>query len=498
MFTALDYGILCLYFLALTAIGAKFYRISSSSSQFFVGGRAMAWLPVAISVIASDTSAITLLGNPGYTYEKDLRLLPYILSYSVAAWLVIILFLPFYCRLKMYTAYEYLEQRFDVRVRSITSLLFLFIRGAHVSIAMYAPATILTLVSGMPLYWSILLMGLVTTIYTAMGGIRAVIWTDVLQFSIVVTSIVCTFSFTAHRVVGGLPAIWQIGSDFGKWRLFDFSWNLTSDASFWGTFVGGTVLALGTIGTDQAVLQRYFTAKSEEECSRSLKAFSVLLVPYNTLLLLIGSCLFVFYHQNPARATGLTSPDAVLGFFAMHELPRLMATLLVGSVFAASMGVMSAGINSLSTCTVIDFYRRLVVKDASDQRYVKAGRTATVLWGVLTTIGAVYAGRLGALALAFSKVQGYVGGVMLGVFLLGMVFRRPSAVGALAGSAVGIAVVSYAAFGTRVSLFWYGIIGCATTMATGYLVSLLYRRQKEVPAHLLLRGAGERVAAQAS
>lgn len=238
MFTASGYVILCVYFVGLTLLGVKFYRLSSTSSQFFVGGRAMSWLPVAISVIASDTSAITLLGNPGYTYARDIGLISYILSYSVAAWLVILLFLPFYCRLKMFTAYEYLEKRFDVRVRTVISLLFLFIRGAHVSIAIYAPAIILSMMSGLPLHISVVLMGVVTTVYTALGGIRAVIWTDVIQFSIVISSIVITFVLTILRVDGGVSAIWSVGSEFGKWRLFDFSWDLTSDVSFWGMFLG--------------------------------------------------------------------------------------------------------------------------------------------------------------------------------------------------------------------------------------------------------------------
>jgi len=447
----------------------------------------MTWLPVAISVVASDTSAITLLGNPGYTYANDLRLIFYILSYSVASWLVIILFLPFYCRLNLYTAYEYLEKRFDVRVRCLTSALFLFIRGAHVSIAMYAPAIVLSLVSGMPLYASILLMGVTTTIYTTLGGIRAVIWTDVIQFCIVLTGVVLTFFLTIRRVDGGLAAILQIGTDYEKWRIWDFSLDLTSTSSFWAMFVGGCILALATIGTDQAVLQRYFTAKSERECARSLKAFSVILIPYNSILLLIGVFLFAFYHQNPALAKGIPSADAVLGYFAVNELPQFVATLLIASVFAASMGVMSAGINSLSTCTVIDFYQRMLNQDSSEAHYVKIGRIFTMMWGALATVGALYAGHLGSLALAFGKIQGFVGGVMLGVFLLGMLFRRPTARGALIGSMVGLTVVSYLAFYTPISFFWYGAVGCFITMAVGYATSIIGQKPAHLPDDLFLR-----------
>ena len=490
MFTARDYVLLGLYFLALTAIGAKFYRKSSIASEFFVGGRAMGWLPVAISVVASDTSAITLLGNPGYAFADDIKLILYIFAYTVAAWLVIIIFLPFYCRLKLYTAYEYLEQRFDVRVRCIASALFLLMRSAHVSIAMYAPAIVLTLVSHMPLHTSIVLMGIIATLYTAMGGIRAVIWTDFMQFCIVLMGVIFTFFLTINRVNGGLAAISQIGSQYGKWRLWDFSLDPASSTTFWAMFVGGTVMALATLGTDQAVLQRYFTAKSEQECSRSLKAYSIILIPYNFALVFMGVFLFAFYHQHPELAKGMPSTDSVLAYFAVHQLPRLLATLLTASIFAASMGVMSAGINSLSTCSVVDFYRRMWKKEASDAELVRAGRIFTVLWGAVATVGALYAGRLGKLALAFGKIQGFVSGVMLGIFLLGIFFRRTNAVGTIVGSIAGMASVCYVAFRTDISFFWYGCISCLVTIAVGYTISSIGGKPVGVPDHLFFRGTG--------
>ena len=186
----------------------------------------------------------------------------------------------------------------------------------------------------------------------------------------------------------------------------------------------------------------------------------------------------------------MPSNDSVLAYFAVHQLPRLISTLFLGSVFAASMGVMSAGINSLSTCSVMDFYRRIWKREASDAESVRAGRIFTVLWGALTTVGALYAGRLGALALAFGKIQGFVGGVMLGIFLLGIFSRRTNAVGALVGSLAGMAVVCYFAFGTNISFFWYGTISCLTTIGVGYLVSSIGREPVGVPDYLFYGGAG--------
>ena len=223
-------------------------------------------------------------------------------------------------------------------------------------------------------------------------------------------------------------------------------------------FVGGTVFALATIGTDQAVLQRYFTAKSEKECSRSLKVYSIMFLPFNFALIILGVFLFRLLSPTSLTWQGVPSSDWVLAYFAVHQLPHLLATLLTASIFAASMGVMSAGMNSLSTCSVMDFYRRIWKQRFSESELVKAGRMFTVGWGVSLAIGALYAGRFGELALAFGKIQGFVGGVMLGIFLLAIFFRRAGAIGTIVGSAAGMAFVFYLAFRTDVSFFWYGAL----------------------------------------
>jgi solute:Na+ symporter, SSS family len=487
VFSLSDYCILGIYFLGIAFVGVKFYRKSERPSEFFVGGRAVAWLPVSISIVAADTSALTLLGNPGYSYAKNFTLIFLILAYSVAAWLVIIIFLPFYCRLNMYSAYEYLERRFDVRVRCGTSALFLIVRGSHVALAIYATALALRVMTGMSLHTSVLLMGVIATIYTTLGGIRAVIWTDVMQFSIVVIAVGFIFFSTIHSIHGGLPSIWQIGRRYGKWRVWDFSLNPASTTSFWPVFIGSCFLALATDGTDQAVLQRYLTAKSERECTRSLKAYSIILIPYNVVWLLIGVFLFAFYYQHPQLARNLHNADGVVPYFAVHQLPGIVGALLLASIFAASMGVVSAGINSLSTCSVVDFYQRIWKKNAGDAENVRAGRAFTIIWGTIATAGALYAGRLGRLATAFPKVQGFVGGVMLAVFLLGILFHRTTTLGVLIGGAGGIVVVSYLAFGTELSFFWYGAASCLSTVSLGYLISLCGAKPVGLPDYLFLK-----------
>lgn len=490
MFTTVDYLLLFLYFAVLTLIGFRFYRKNAGSSDFFVGGRMMTWLPVAISIIASDTSAITLLGTPGYTYapKQDFRLVFNTFAYCAAAWLVIWIFLPFYCRLRMVTAYEYLEKRFDVKVRSLTSFLFLLIRGSHVAIAMYAPALLVAAVTGFRVSECILVIGAFTTLYTTLGGIRAVVWTDVVQFTVVVLGISFVFGAGITQIDGGFAEAMQIGKKAGKFNVWDFSLDLTSEYTFWAMFFGCMIGALATMGTDQAVLQRFFTAKSEAECRRSLQAYSIITIPFQLVLLLLGIVLFAYYKQHPADLAQLqgVKADDILGKFAIRQLPRIVTVLLVGAILAASMGVMSAGINSLSTCTVIDFHKRFWFRTATDESCVRAGRWYTVMWGVMTTVGALFAGGLGQLATSFSKVQNYIGGVMLGIFLLGIFLRRSTARGALIGGVAGMIVVSYVAFWTDITFFWYGLIGGGTTLLVGYLVSLTNPPGESVPEELVI------------
>jgi SSS family solute:Na+ symporter len=448
----LDYVIILIYLIATGLLGSSFYRRRSTAREYFLGGRSMSWLPVGISVIAADLSAITVMGTPAWAYSHNLELMWNSVGYLIVAPVVILVFVPFYSRLNLYTAYEYLERRFDLKVRLLTSVLFLTLRSMHVALVIYAPSIMFHLVTGLPVWQCIVFMGAFTTIYTTLGGIRAVIWTDVIQFSAVMTGLILIFCVCLDRVPS-LPEAWHVASMSGRLKAFNFSTNPNELTSFWAAVLGGIVLCMGPLTTDQAVLQRLFTTKSSEDCRRSVILQALLVVPITLLLFMLGVVLYIFYQFYPARLAGLPQVDAILPMFAVRELPAGISGLVVACIFSASIAVMSAGINALTTATTIDFYQRVVRPNAPSTHYGVVGRIGTICWGTIATVLALFAGRLGDLALAYNRVSSVLSGPMLGIFLLATMTRRATAGGVLSGALAGGAVIWLVSSNTGWSFF---------------------------------------------
>lgn len=471
-FTTLDSIAVVAYLTGISVIGSLFYKRKSTAKEYFLGGRAMSWLPVGISIIAADLSAITVMGNPAWSYQHNLEIIWQAFGYPLMAPVVILVFVPFYSRLNLYTAYEYLERRFNLSVRLVTSILFQVLRSAHVSIALYAPALIIAFVTGRPEWQCILFMGAFTIIYTTLGGMRAVIWTSVIQFSTVVSGVLLISYIAVSRVNGGVATVYKSALDAGRLKLFDFSFDPRDLTSFWACIIGGSLLSIAPMTTDQAILQRLFTTKSYQDCKQSIILQSILVVPLQLLLFFAGIGIFVFYQHNPSRLVGLTNKEAVMPFFAVHELPSGVSGLIIASIFAASMAVMSAGINSLTTASTVDVYQRVFRPDATPQHYATVGRVGTLGWGVIATFLALFAKHLGDLILSYMKVSSFISGPLFGIFSLAALSKRTTSNGALIGATVGAAVVAFIAMRTQWSFFYQGPIGVGVTMLVGYVASL--------------------------
>jgi SSS family transporter len=379
---------------------------------------------------------------------------------------------PFYARLNLYTAYEYLEKRFGVGVRSLASAQFLCLRCAHVAIALYAPSLVINLVTGLPVWQCILFMGFFTTLYTTLGGMKAVIWTDVIQFCTVTLGILLIFGTAIANVEGGFAGTFHIAAQTGKLKSLNFSADPTQLTSLWACVIGTSILTLSALTTDQALLQRLLVTKSPRDCRRSVILQAILNIPMTLLLFFAGTVLAVFYRAHPSHIAGLNSPDALVPFFAIHELPRGVSGLVIAAIFAASMAVMSAGINALTTASTVDFYQRLLRPGRTPTHYAAVGRYGTLAWGSFATVLALFAGRLGDLALAYNRVNSFVCGPLLGMFLLGVLTARTTAAGALAGAGAGAAVVCWVSLNTRWSFFLQAPIGVLVTLAVGYASSL--------------------------
>ena len=277
----------------------------------------------------------------------------------------------------------------------------------------------------------------------------------------------------------------------GRLKTFNFSTNPNELTSIWAAVLGGIVLCMAPLTTDQAVLQRLFTTKSSQDCRRSLILQALLVVPITVLLFLLGVALYVFYHFHPDQLTGLRQADAIVPLFAVRELPAGISGLVVASIFSASIAVMSAGINALTTASTIDFYQRVVRPNAPSTHYGVIGRIGTVCWGTIATGLALFADRLGDLALAYNRVSSVLSGPMLGIFLLATMTRRASARGVLLGAIVGGIVIREVSSNTGWSFFYYGPIGVLVTVGVGYGASLFMQAPPDDKIRGLVVGYGD-------
>lgn len=476
MLTTLDIIVVLAYLLAIATIGTYFYRRRTGLQEYLLGSKAVAWIPVALSILAADMSSLTYLGTPAWVFLHDMKLSQIVLVYPIVVPLVIWIFLPLYSKSNLYTAYQYLERRLGLPARLVSCALFLFIRGAHAAIIIYVPALILFELMQIPLAVSVLIMGLVTAFYTMMGGVKAVIWTDAIQVATVLLGFTVVATTAIHNIPGGLSAIVAVGMENSKFVLFDFSSHLSRVDNFWALLIGGIILNVQAMSTDQAVLQKYFTTRSQRDTAKSLYLYGGAAILIGTLLSLLGAILFVYYLTHPQLRSSLHNPDALVPHYAAAVLHHGLAGLVIASIFAGSMSTVSASLNSLATSTVIDVYKRIVQTNKSDLHYTLACRHATFWWGVAATVGALYVGRLGPLVLGFAKIQSVLGGLLLGIFLLAIIDRKATGHGAISGLVFALFVVIYCSLYKSLSLYLYAAVGCATTIVGGCLFSRIAKR----------------------
>lgn len=473
-FAALDYIVFAVYVAASVLIGVYFVKEQRTVKDYFLAGQSMGWFVVAISVIAALFSGISYLGAPTEVYNNDLTYAVVLVSFFVATPITTVVFLPFFYRLKLYSAYEYFEQRFDLQVRTWASAMFILRVVFYLALAIYAPALALAEVTRLPLWFSILGIGALTTLYTTLGGMKAVIWTDVMQFFVLFGGMFIVGWMAISRIPGGIQGTIDIANEGGKFNIFrDTSWSLTARFTLWGCLIGPFFSNLVQMGTDQISVQRYLTAKSLPEAQKSLWFKLLVTVPIVVIFYLMGAVLYAFYQSHPeSMPTGLKQPDRIMPYFVVNELPHGIPGLLIAAIFAATMSTVSSGLNALTTASVIDFHRRFSTQEADPDHLLRLSRRLTIFYGLLATGVAFLMPLLGTLVEATNKIMGLLGGPLLGVFLLGMLTRRATATGTLLGAFFGSVGLAAAAFGTKLDALWFAAFGCVGTFVLGYLFSL--------------------------
>jgi len=461
-----DYIILIAYFIGVVVLAGFFSKSQKSLKDFLMGGGTIPWWAAAFAGIATVTSAISYIGAVGLGYSTDFSFLQYRLAIPIAIFVICVIILPFFFRLKLYSIYEYLEKRFNLTVRLVGSGLFVLFKSCYLAIGIYAPAIILSTLTGMDILWIVLITGVVTTLYTMAGGMKAVIWTDVPQLLIMLGGIFVIIGVAVAGIDGGFGKVFQVASAHDKFRFFNTSMDLTDTYTVWSGIIGGTFLMVSQFGTDQAEMQRFLTVDSLRKANYAFIASLLVATLIGFLIFFEGAVLFAFYQQRGQTAI---ETNQVFIRFVIDELPIGFRGFLIAALFAAAMSTISSVLNSLTTVTLSDFYNRFRETEAS----VKLARGVTLTIGIFSTLLACLGGLLGNLLEAATSVINFFGGALVGVFLLGMLSKRVGPKGALTGFLVGFSTVIAVAGFTDVSYMWYSAIGGITTLMVGNLVSAI-------------------------
>ena len=471
-FTPLDALVLFLYLGGVTAWGAWLGRGQRGGRDYFLGGRDLPWGAVLLSVVATETSTLTFLSIPGVSYMGTLAFLQLTLGYLVGRIVVSVLLLPSYYRGELATAYALLEDRFGTGTRRFTSGVFMVTRLLADSVRLFATAIPLALVTGWPYPVSIAVIGVLTLVYTYAGGIRAVVWVDVLQMGLYVVGGVVALAAVHWLLPGGWSAVLSDAAAAGKLQLLDFSGDPAVPYTLWAGVVGGAFLTMASHGTDQLIVQRLLTCRDLRSSQKALVGSGVAVMGQFLLFLVVGVGLWAFYGGR-----AFDRPDEIFALFIVQELPPGVTGLLIAGIFAAAMSSLSSSINSLASASAYDFWAPLVGTD-DDVRILRAGKLFTVLWAALLVAGAVVFIPLSRGTAAVEVALGIaslVYGGLLGAFFLAIVAPRAGQEGAVVGMTAGIGSMIGVWWFAREALAWpwFVLVGTVVTLAGGWGVGVL-------------------------
>src|SRR5713101_7716277 len=468
----IDLVIVISYLLAVTALGMHFRRKQQDARDYFLGGRTAPWWALAFSIVATETSTLTIIGTPVISYAGNLTFLQLVFGYLLGRVLIVLLLLPGYFRGEFFTAYALIEKRFGEKMRAVAASTFLITRALAEGVRVSAIALVISVVLGTSEKLAVVLVIALTILYTLEGGMKAVIWTDVAQLLLYLTGSAVTLLVLLHRIPGGWSEVAQAAAAAGhKLQVFDFSWNLATKYTFWSGLIGGAFLTMASHGTDQIIVQRLLAAKSEGDSRRALLTSGVIVLFQFAVFLLIGVLLFAFAQHSPLLAPGERT-DRILPLFLVREMPVGLAGLLLASIIAVAMSNASGSLNSLAASSVLDF-SRLRGASADSASFLKLSRRMTLAWGlVLMAFGLK---KWGPLLETGLTVVSLPFGSLLGLFLLGTLDRSANARGALAGMIAGLAAILCVFRFTSVAFTWYVMIGAIVTFLVGWISSRIAR-----------------------
>jgi SSS family transporter len=476
--SSLDLAVVAIYLAGITLFGLQFRSKDRSLTQYFLADRKIPWWAIALSIVAAETSTLTIISVPGLAYTGDWGFLEIVLGYLLGRIVVCIIFLPRYFRGELLTAYQVIGQRFGPRLHRLTAFLFLFLRAAAEGVRVFAVSIVVGIAIGTRDVVSIAIICALTLIYTLEGGMAAVIWTDVVQMGLYIAGTITSVILLGHRIPGGWHAIHGAAAAAGKLTIFHFAFSLSETYTFWAGLAGGCFLTMASHGTDQLMVQRLLAAKNLRQSSIALLSSGGVILIQFMLFLAIGTGLYYFY-GNAATA----APDRVFPAFIVTEMPHGVAGLMVAAILAAAMSNLSAAVNSLSSSSMVDFY--MAWKPNADERQrARLSRLMTFFWAMLLFVLALLSRSGGHVVEVGLSIASVAYGALLGVFLLGTLTKTATEVGAIIGMTGGL-VANILLWKQphflplpKIAWTWFVLIGSLLTFFLGWAVSRIFPGKK--------------------
>ena len=481
-FSWADIIVIILYFAALLCIGVFFSKRQKNANDYFKGGERIPWWAAGLSLFGTALSAITFMAIPAKAFSTDWSYMLFNVGIVLVAPVIMFIFIPFFRKLDITTAYQYLEIRFNLLIRVICSLAFIIFQVGRMGVVLFLPAIAINIVTGFNIFLCIALMGVFSILYTRMGGIEAVVWTDALQVVILLGGAIFAIFHIVAQIPGGWSETMTIAIDCSKLNLGDCSFDFTNP-TVWTVLIATCFTNLTMYGTDQSMVQRYLTTSSKKAAQKSVLTNALLTIPATIIFFFIGTVLFVFYKTYPTELSpAMENVDAVFPYYIYTKLPKGLIGLLISGIFAAAMSTLSGSMNSAATAFEVDIRPKLFPKSvmatgADDKRWeLKRAKRTTMIIGVLSLLFAFLMATwdINSLWDEFNTILGLILGSMGGLFFLGMVTKRANAKGALIGMVVSIIVQALVARYTPVYLLLYTTVGFVTCFVVGYVASLFF------------------------
>jgi SSS family transporter len=475
----LDIIVIILYFLILSWMGWFFSKRQKNTEDYFKSGGRVPWWAAGLSIFGTALSAITFMAIPAKTFATNWAYFIFNMTIFMVAPIIVFVFIPFYRKMNITTAYEYLEARFNIVVRLVGSLSFILFQVGRMGVVMFLPSIALNLVTGIDIFVCIGLMGIISLIYTMIGGIEAVIWTDVMQVIVLLGGAILSLVLIVIAVDGDFTTVVQTATENSKFNLVDFTWSL-KEPTLWVMLLGGIFINITTYGTDQTMVQRYLSTRSENAAKQSVWTNAFLVIPATLIFFFVGTALFVFYKSFPSELNPtFSNNDAIFPWYIVSQLPAGISGLLIAGIFAAAMSSLSSSMNSAATAYATDFHFRF--NWSKKVRGLRIARISTLVIGLIGILFALMMATMDVKSLwdEFNKILGLLMGGLGGLFLLGLTTQKANSIGALAGI-IGSIVVQLIIIRTQqIHLLLYTSTGFISCFVIGYLVSRIFKAKKE-------------------